>query len=137
MQEHVYYEDEALRVTASEIRMKRLTIRTNSVTSVSVASVRPGKWFPVLILIPMLPVYYFLVPMARMFGFAGIWLLTPMVIPTVIVVLLSFLRVSRIDLQTSGGPVVLAVKAELGDATATLARYHVIRDSIEQALRAG
>jgi hypothetical protein len=75
--------------------------------------------------------------MARMFGFAGIWLLTPMVIPAVIVVLLSFLRVSRIDLQTSGGPVVLAVKAELGDATATLARYHVIRDSIEQALRAG
>jgi hypothetical protein len=136
MQERVYYEDEALRITASEIRAKRLTIRTNSVTSVSVASVRPGKWFPVLILIPMIPVYYFYVPMARMLGFRSVSLLAPMVIPMAIVILLSFLRVSRIYLQTSGGPVVLAVKAELGTASATLARYEAIRESIERAMRA-
>ncbi len=111
MQERVYYEDEALRVTASEIRAKRRTIRTNSVISVGVASVRPGRWFPVLMLIPR----------------------APMVILMAIVVVLSFWRV---DLQTSGGPVVLAVKAELGGVSATLARYDVIQNAIEQAMRA-
>jgi hypothetical protein len=134
--ERVYYEDEALRVTASEIRAKRLTIRTNSVTSVSVATVRPGKWFPLLVLVPLVPIYYFFVPMVRMLGLSGVSLLAPMVIPMVIVVLLSFLRVTRIYLQTSGGPVVLAVKAELGNASSTLAKYEVIKDSIEQAMRA-
>jgi|SRR5579859_2825090 len=136
MQDRVYYEDESLRVTASEIRTKRLTIRTNSVTSVSVATVRPGKWFPLLVLVPMVPIYYFFVPIVRMFGLSGVSLLAPMVIPAVIAVLLSFLRVSRIYLQTSGGPVVLAVKAELGDASSTLARYQAIREAIEQAMRA-
>jgi hypothetical protein len=135
MEERVYYEDEALRITASEIRAKRLTIKTNSVTSVSVASVRPGKWFPVLVLIPMIPIYYFFAPIVRIFGLAGVSLLAPMVIPAVIVVALSFLRVSRIYLQTSGGPVVLAVKAELGNASATQVKYEAIRDSIEQAMR--
>jgi ABC-type proline/glycine betaine transport system permease subunit len=136
MPERVHYEDEALRVTASEIRAKRLTIRTNSVTSVSVTSVRPGKWFPVLVLIPMMPVYYFLMPIVRMFGLSGVSLLAPMAIPAMIVVLLSFLRVSRIHLQTSGGPVILAVKAELGTASSTLAKYEVIKNAIEQAMRA-
>ena len=51
MPEHIYYEDETVRVTASEIRAKRMTIRTNSVISVSVATVRPGRWFPLLVLI--------------------------------------------------------------------------------------
>jgi hypothetical protein len=135
MHERVYYEDEAIRVTASEIRAKRLTARTNSVISVSVASVRPGKWFPALVVIPMVPIYYFSVPMVRMFGLEGVSLLASMLIPMAIVVLLSFLRVSRIYLQTSGGPAVLAVKAELGNASATLAKYVAIRDSIEQAMR--
>lgn len=135
MQERVYYEDESIRVTASEIRAKRLTARTNSVVSVSVASVRPGRWFPVLVLIPLVPICYFSVPMVQMFGLSGVSLPAPMLIPMAIVVLLSFLRVSRIYLQTSQGPVVLAVKAELGNASATLARYEAIRDSIEQAMR--
>ncbi len=59
-----------------------------------------------------------------------------MVILMAMVVVLSFLRVSRIYLQASGGPVVLAVKTELGNASATLARYEVIQDSIEEAMRA-
>ena len=136
MQERVYYEDKSLRVTTSEIRTKRLTIKTSSVTSVSVATVRPGKWFPLLVLVPMVPIYYFFIPIVRMWGLSGVLLLAPMVIPMVIVVLLSFLRVSRIYLQASGGPVVLAVKAELGDASSTLARYEGIRNSIEEAMRA-
>jgi hypothetical protein len=32
--------------------------------------------------------------------------------------------------------VILAVKAELGNASSTLARYEVIKNSIEQAMRA-
>ena len=136
MQERVYYEDETLRVTASEIRAKRLSVRTNSVISVSVVSVRPGRWFPVLVLIPLVPIHYFFVPIVRMFGLAGVSLLAPMVILMAIVVVLSFWRVSRIDLQTSGGPVVLAVKTELGKASATLARYEAIQKSIEEAMRA-
>jgi hypothetical protein len=136
MQERVYYEDESFRVTALEIRAKQLTIRTNSVISVSVATVRPGKWFPVLVLIPLVPLCYFLVPVARTFGFAAVSLLAPMLVAMTIVVFLAFLRVSRIYLQTSGGPVVLAVKAELGNASATLAKYQAIRNSIEQAMRA-
>ena len=136
MQERVYYEDETVRVTASEIRTKRLTIRTNSVVSVSVVSVRPGRWFPVLVLIPLVPLYYFSVPIVRMFGLASVSLLAPMVILMAIVVGLAFLRVSRIHVQTSGGPVVLAAKTEFGNASATLARYQVIQDSIEQAMRA-
>ncbi|MGO9609136.1 MAG: hypothetical protein ACLPT4_05815 [Verrucomicrobiia bacterium] len=136
MEERVYYEDEALRVTASEIRAKRLTIPTNSVVSVSVVSVRPGRWFPLLVLIPLVPTWYFSAPIVRMFGLASVSLLAPMVILMAMVVALSFLRVSRIYLQTSGGPVVLAVTTELGNASATLARYEVIQDSIEQAMRA-
>jgi hypothetical protein len=136
MEERVYYEDEALRVTASEIRAKRLTIRTDSVISVSVVSVRPGRWFPVLVLIPLVPIYYFFVPIVRMFGLAGVPLLAPMAVLMAIVVGLSFLRVSRICLQTSGGPVVLAVKTEFGGGSATLARYEGIQNSIEEAMRA-
>jgi len=135
MQERVYYEDDALRVTASEIRAKRLTIPTNSVVSVSVVSVRPGRWFPLLVLIPLVPICYFSVPIVRMFGLASASLLAPMVILMAMVVALSFLRVTRIYLQTSRGPVVLAVKTELGKASATLARYEVIQDSIEEAMR--
>jgi hypothetical protein len=136
MQERVYYEDKSLRVTTSAIRTKRLTIKTSSVTSVSVATIRPGKWFPLLMVIPMIPIYYFFAPIVRTMGLSGIALFAPMVIPMVIVVLLAFLRVSRIYLQTSGGPVALAVKAELGDASSTLARYEAIRNSIEEAMRA-
>ncbi len=135
MEERVYYEDKALRVTASEIRAKRLTIRTNSVISVSVVSVRPGRWFPVLVLIPLVPIWYFFAPIVRVFGRASVSLLAPMVILIAIVVGLSFLRVSRIYLQTSGGAVVLAVKTEFGGASATLARYQGIQNSIEQAMR--
>ncbi|MGO9244984.1 MAG: hypothetical protein ACLP0A_01475 [Verrucomicrobiia bacterium] len=135
MEERVYYQDEALRVTASEIRAKRLTIRTNSVISVSVVSVRPGRWFPVLVLIPLVPIWYFFAPIVRVFGRASVSLLAPMVILIAIVVGLSFLRVSRIYLRTSGGPVVLAVKTEFGGASATLTRYQGIQNSIEQAMR--
>ena len=87
-------------------------------------------------MIPLVPIYYFFVPIVRVFGLAGVPLLAPMVILMAIVVGLSFWRVSRIDLQTSAGPVVLAVKTEFGDGSATLARYELIRKSIEEAMRA-
>lgn len=135
MPERIYYEDESVQVTASEIRAKRMTIRTDSVISVSVATVRPGRWFPLLVLVPLVPIYYFFVPIMRMFGLGGLSLLAPMVISMSIVVVLSFLRVSRIYLQTSGGPVVLAVKAELGGGSTTLDRYEAIQHSIEEAMR--
>jgi hypothetical protein len=45
-------------------------------------------------------------------------------------------RISRIYLQTSGGPVILAFKLQLGDPSFTLARFQTIKDSIEQAMRA-
>jgi hypothetical protein len=136
MQERVYYEDQVLRVTASEIRGKQLTIKTSSVTSVSIASVRPGKWLPLIVLLPILPLYLIIAPLGRILGVGSMRFLVPVFFPLVIFVPLSLLRVSRIFLQTSGGPVLLAAKMELGDASTTLARYNVIKDSIEKAMRA-
>ena len=80
MQDRVYYEDESPRVTAAEIRTKQLTIRTNAVTSVSTASVHPGKWLPLLVLIPILPLYFILLPLVRMLGHPSMAFLTPMLI---------------------------------------------------------
>ena len=44
MQEQALYEDSEIRITSAEIRCQERTIRTASVTSVSVESERPWKW---------------------------------------------------------------------------------------------
>jgi len=64
-------------------------------------------------------------------------LLLGFLLMAVILVVPSFVRISRIYLQTSGGPVVLAYKMQLSDSAGTLARFEAIKNSVEQAMRAG
>ena len=141
MQERAYYEDHELRVTASEIRCKQLTIRTDAVTSVSIASARPAKWLPLILLLPLIPMGFILFMLSGLLGRSTPSVLLPAFIGflpmAVLLILASFVRVSRIFLQTSGGPVVLAFKMQLTDPSSTLARFQTIKDSIEQAMRGG
>jgi hypothetical protein len=54
-----------------------------------------------------------------------------------LVVLGSRVSISRILLQTSGGPVLLVEKVQLSEPSGTLARFEAIKDAIEQAMREG
>jgi len=137
MQDRAYYEDQDLRITALDIRCKLLTIRTDSVTSVSIASAQPMK-LTAWMLVPclflggclFLPVFALVGPRNSILMLIGY-------VPLACVVYLgSLVRVSHIYLQTSGGPVVLASKIELTDAVATMARFQAIKDAIEQAMGA-
>jgi len=140
MQERKYYEDHELLITASEIRRKHLTLRTDSVTSVSIASARPMKWLPLICLLPILAFAFLLFQFSEILGRVRLSLFTPLLItfaPMVLLfVVISFVRVSRLYLQTAGGPVVLAFKIQLTDSAATLARFQTIKEAIEQAVRA-
>jgi hypothetical protein len=140
MQERRFYEDHELQITASEIRCKHLTIRTDSVTSVSIASARPLKWLPLILLLPALPFGFFIFAFSPLMGRAGspffvslLVIYTPLIL---IFILASFMRVSRIYLQTAGGPVVLALKFQLVGIEATLTRFRAIKDAVEQAMEA-
>jgi hypothetical protein len=144
MQERVYYEDYELRITASDIRCKQLTIRTDSITSVSIASARPAKWLPLLFVLPLILFGFMIFVISGLLGVLGarsplfFMPVLAMFLPlAVVLVLPSFVRVSRIYLQTSGGPVVLALKIQLTDPARTVARLQTIKDAIEQAMRAG
>jgi hypothetical protein len=146
MEDRTYYEDQELRITAIDIRCKHLTIRTNSVTSVGVASARPMKWLPWILLLGLMPVVLWLPFFFGFFGLGQTWgffglgrmMLIAMLIGYLpmacLVVLASLIRVSRIYVYTSGGAVVLAAKIQLTDATATLARFQSIKEAIEQAM---
>ena len=140
MQDQVFYEDHELRITASEIRCKQLTIRADSITSVSIASARPAKWLPLFFLIPMVPLGFIFILISRFAGHSRSPLLfLPILIVliplAVILTLASLLRISRIHLQTSGGPVILALKIQLTDPAATVARFQTIKDAIEKAMQ--
>ena len=140
MQERAFYEDYELRVTASEIRCKHLTIRTDAITSVSIASARPAKWLPLVLLLPLIPVGFILFMVSQLFGRTTPSIFVPVLVGFLpmacLFIVASFIRISRIFLQTSGGPVVLALKIQLSDPAGTLARFQTIKDSIEQAMRA-
>ena len=132
MPERVFYEDPEIRITATEIRCPKQTIQTSAVTVVRFASVRPGKWLPVIALVPLLGVLLLYSQTKP----TNLLLVVPLVLPIIPVLLLAFLRISRLTVQTTGGPVVLANKLQLTDPAATLARFQTIKDSIEQARRA-
>lgn len=143
MQERRYYEDHQLQITASEIRSKHLTIRTDSVTSVSIASARPLKWLPLVFLLPALPLGFFIFVFAPLLErgrspFSPLLLVVfaPLILLFILGGLASFMRVSRIYLQTSGGPVVLALKFQLTGTEVTLIRFRAIKDAVEQAMEA-
>ena len=140
MQERRYYEDHEIQITASEIRCKQLTIRTDSVTSVSIASARPMKWLPFVILLPLLPIGFLALQFSALLGRGRASLFAPLLVGFLPMVLIcvsaSFMRMSRIYLQTSGGPVVLAFKIQFTDPATTLVRFQTIKDSVEQAMEA-
>lgn len=140
MQEQAYYEDQVLRVTASEIRCKHATIRTDAVTSVSMASARPLKWAPLFLLVPLFPIGFMMLMTIPIIGnlprsFFGVFFVG-MLPFACLSILASFIRISRIFLQTSGGPVALAIKVQLTDPSRTLTHFQTVKDSIEQAMRA-
>src|SRR5580765_1363108 len=109
MQERILYEHGDLRISASEVRCKHLTIRADAITSVSVVSTRPLKWVPLALIFPaiLLGVTFFLLRgllgSANYSAFA--MTLSSWAPLAVFLIIVSFVRVSRVFLQTSGGPV--------------------------------
>jgi hypothetical protein len=138
MKERALYEDSELRITCAEIRCKEQTIRTASITSVSMESERPWKWLWVRFL-PVLLLFVGVFMVTRMFREA----MPPFVIPSVavsgfvevVLIVVSRLRISSIELQTSGGATTLTDKMDFGDSSSTQARFQVIKDALEQATR--
>ncbi len=138
MEDRTIYDDHDIKISSSEIRCQRLTIRTNSITSVSVSSAHPLKWLPVIALIPATPIIFVVFAFARDFARNPASFFLPLLIPLipllVIGIFASLMRLSRIFLQTSGGPVVLAQKIEFSDPASTLDRFEAMKKAIEQAM---
>jgi len=96
------------------------------------------KWLSLVFLLPVLPVGFLLFQSSAILGLKWSLVFIPLLVVFAPMVLLfiaiSFVRVSRIYLQTAGGPVVLAFKIQLTDPATTLARFQTIKKAIEQAM---
>jgi hypothetical protein len=130
----VLYRDGNVTVTPTEIRAKGFTLFLRNVTSVSTGTIRPGKWAPAL-LFPVGVTVWFLSAISPFGNLSGPILIS--MIPLLFLNLGYFcMRVSRLYLQTTGGPVVLAYSVSLREPTEVLQRYERIRRAIEQGISA-
>ena len=128
----ILYEDSTITITPTEIRAKGFTLYLQNVTSVSVGTIRPGKW-ALLLLLPLLAMIWLLSAMSP-FGNLSSPIFLPMVPLVIIDGALFLLRISRLHLQTSGGPVVLASSIGLWEPVEAIERYERIKRAIEKAI---
>jgi hypothetical protein len=136
------YDDGAITVTPAEVRAKGFVLYMDSVSSISVNTVRPGKWVGPLMAVPAVSLLAFVLFINRLFKpFLGqqpnALSILPFIaiLPFCIIAGLAFLfRISRLSLQTTGGPVLLASKISLTDPYETVLRYEQIKNSIEKAI---
>ena len=138
MNEACLYEDREIKISATEVRCQQLTIRTDSITSVSITSAQPLKWLPVIAVIPATPIIFMVFGFARDFGRDPAAFFMPLLIPLTPLLAIgafaSLMRISRIFLQTSGGPIILALKVQFSDPASTLYRFEAIKKAVEQAM---
>src|SRR5579883_3166649 len=117
---HLYC-DETLTISATEIRWKLGTVYLRNVTGVSIATHRPGKFAPFLGLFS-LPVFTFgwFSPFGSFLG-PSLWLIF---VPEALVLTAIFLiRSTQLNLQTTGGPVILASHVSFSEPLEALERY--------------
>lgn len=126
------YEDSSISITPTEIRAKGFTLYLQNVTSVSIGTIRPGKWAP-LLLLPLFAMIWLLGAMSPFGNLSGSIFL-PMIPLIVIDGALFFLQISRLHLQTTGGPVVLAYSIGLWEPAEAIERYERIKRAIEKAI---
>jgi hypothetical protein len=117
-----------------EIRARGFTLFLRNVTSVSTGTTRPGKCAPLLLIPVAIPVW-FLGAISPFGNLSGL-ILMPMIPLLVLFLGFSCMRVSRLYLQTTGGPVVLAYNVTFSEPTEVLQRYERIRRAIEQGISA-
>jgi hypothetical protein len=120
-------------VTPTEIRAKGFVLYVRNISSISVGTVRPGKWFAPLFAFPIVMMFAIWLLFHRLFAGLGqgssvmsFTLFLPFVPFCVIAVLGFVLRVNRLFLQTSGGPVLLAWSVSLSEPYGTIAKYNLI-----------
>jgi len=136
------YDDGMITVTPTEIRAKGFVLYVENISSISVATVRPGKWFVPLLAFPMIMFVLVVFFMQRtlgpllgpQFGVTAISFLVPLFPFGILTVLISIVRISRLFLQTTGGPVLLAWKINFAEPYGTVAKYNMIKDAIETAM---
>jgi hypothetical protein len=134
--EPVLYRDGTVTISPAEVRTKTFTMYLRNVTSVSIATIRPGKWAP-LILVPMVISMWL---MSSLIPFGNVSAFDLMLKPLVPLVALDlayfFFRITRVHLQTTGGPVVLAYDISFFEPVDVLERFGRMKDAIEQGITA-
>ncbi|MGA2865646.1 MAG: hypothetical protein ABSF95_14330 [Verrucomicrobiota bacterium] len=140
------YDDGKIAVTRNEVRAKGFVLYLDSVSSISVETVRPGRWPSLLMVAPILALLGLVLFVKRWFTstFGPLMGQQPpalsilpffTMLPLCAGLVLAFLfRISRLLLLTTGGPVVLASKISLTEPHDTISRYKTIRGAIENAI---
>jgi hypothetical protein len=128
------YQSSDITITPTEIRAKGFTLYLQNVTSVSIGTIRPGKWVPLLSL-PLVAMIWLLGTLSPFGAFSG-RIFLPMIPLIALDGVLFLLRISRLYLQTTGGPVVLAYNVCLWEPTEVIARYERIKRAIEKGISA-
>ena len=140
------YDDGTISVTRTEIRTNGFVQYLDNVSSISINTVRPWKRLTPLLALATVAVVGLIVIMNALFtsAFSSVHAQDPTGAFILLLVALSpfcamgavafFLRISRLLVLTSGGPVILASKVTLTDPYETIARYKEIKRSIEKAI---
>jgi hypothetical protein len=136
------YDDGTITVTPTEIRANGFVLYVENVSSISVATVRPGKLLAAVMVFPTLLLIGFLLFTQRMFGsLLGHQSTAVSILPFLLVLPMCgidaaafFFRISRLFLQTTGGPVLLASKISFTDPYDTVMQYKEIKQAIEKAI---
>ena len=131
--EPALYQDPAITITATEVRSRRLTVYLRNVTSVSIVTIRPGRWAP-LSLIPLIVMLLVFHSVSMPFVKVSNVVFFPVLPLVLAVVVYFFFRVSRVRLETAGGPIVIVQHLSLVEPTETIERYERIKRAIEKAV---
>lgn len=126
------YQDPTITVSSTEVRAKGFTLYLRNVTSVSIATIRPGKMAP-LALVPIVVMYWMFSKFVPFLNISSA-IFIPILPLVALVGAYFFLRVCRLQLQTSGGPVILASALTLWEPVEAQERYERIKSAIERAI---
>ena len=136
------FDDGVITVTESEVRAKGFTLYVDTISSISISSVRPMKWVGLIMAIPIGMGLLFMTFMNRLLG--SLWgqpsamvYILPLFcfLPLCLLAVGAFFaRFSRLWLQTTGAPVLVASHFSFSDQYETIEHYKAIKAAIEQAI---
>jgi hypothetical protein len=136
------YDDGKLIVTPTEIRAKGFVLYTDNVSSISMNTIRPGRGMALSLGFSLLMIGAVGLLVYRMFGsLIGHQSPSVFILPLLgflplagLAVLAWLVRITRLFLQTTGGPVVLASKISFSDPYETEMRHKEIKEAIKKAI---